>query len=89
VLQTTVAKPTIKPLSACCLDWVIVGQVLVVNPAHAVRRPSTSCAARNTPVLTEEQARRLLESLDTLNCRRPARSRLSPHVPGLCPATKT
>jgi site-specific recombinase XerC len=46
-------------------DWLIIGQVLAVNPAHAVRGPKHVVRRGKTPVLTEEQARRLLESIDT------------------------
>ena len=45
-------------------DWLVVGQVLAVKPAHAVRGPKHVVRRGKTPVLTEEQARRLLESLD-------------------------
>jgi site-specific recombinase XerC len=44
-------------------DWLIVGQVLAINPAHAVRGPKHVVKRGKTPVLTEEQARRLLESI--------------------------
>jgi site-specific recombinase XerC len=46
-------------------DWLVVGQVLAINPAHAVRGPKHVVARGKTPVLTEEEARRLLESIDT------------------------
>ena len=39
-------------------DWLVVGQVLAVNPAHAVRGPKHVVRRGKTPVLTEEQARR-------------------------------
>jgi integrase len=45
-------------------DWLVVGQVLAVNPAHAVRGPKHVVRRGKTPVLTEDQARRLLESID-------------------------
>src|SRR6267143_6403191 len=44
-------------------DWLIIGQVLAINPAHAVRGPKHVVKRGKTPVLTEEQARRLLESI--------------------------
>jgi len=47
------------------LDWLVVGQVLAVNPAHAVRGPKYVVRRGKTPVLSEEQARRLIESIDT------------------------
>jgi hypothetical protein len=46
-------------------DWLVVGQVLAVNPAHAVRGPKHVIKRGKTPVLTEDQARRLLASIDT------------------------
>src|SRR5271155_690951 len=46
-------------------DWLVVGQVLAVNHAHAVRGPKHVVRRGKTPVLTEEEARRLLESIDT------------------------
>jgi len=47
-------------------DWLVVGQVLAVNPAHAVRGPKHVVRRGKTPVLTEDQARRLIASIDTL-----------------------
>src|ERR1700739_1759417 len=46
-------------------DCLIIGQVLAVNPAHAVRGPKHVVKRGKTPVLTEEQARLLIQSLDT------------------------
>jgi site-specific recombinase XerC len=45
-------------------DWLVVGQVLATNPAHAVRGPKHVVKRGKTPVLTAEQARRLLDSID-------------------------
>ena len=67
-LQATAAKPTVKQHLAAIrmlFDWLIIGQVLAVNPAHAVRGPKHVVRRGKTPVLTEDQARRLLESIDT------------------------
>ena len=69
VLQTTAAKPTVKLHLAAIrmlFDWLVVGQVLAVNPAHAVRGPKHVVRRGKTPVLTEEQARRLLESIEVV-----------------------
>ena len=77
-LQATAAKPTVKQHLAAIrmlFDWLVVGQVLAVNPAHAVRGPKHVVRRGKTPVLTEDQARRLLDSIDTSTARRPARSR--------------
>jgi site-specific recombinase XerD len=63
VLQTTAAKATVKLHLAAIrmlFDWLVVGQVLAVNPAHAVRGPKHVVRRGKTPVLTEDQARRLL-----------------------------
>ena len=67
-LLGTVAKPTVKLHPAAIrmlFDWLVVGQVLAVNPAHAVRGPKHVVRRGKTPVLAEEDARRLLESIDT------------------------
>ena len=48
VLQTTAAKPTVKLHLAAIrmlFDWLIIGQVLAINPAHAVRGPKMSSNA--------------------------------------------
>jgi site-specific recombinase XerC len=44
-------------------DWLVVGQVLAINPAHAVRGPKHVVKRGKTPVLSEEQARQLLTSI--------------------------
>src|SRR5271169_2335095 len=65
-LQATNAKPTVKLHLAAVrmlFDWLVVGQILAVKPAHAVRGPKHVVKRGKTPVLTEEQARRLLESV--------------------------
>jgi integrase/recombinase XerD len=67
-LLTTAAKPTVKQHLAAIrhlFDWLVVGQVLAANPAHAVRGPKHVIKRGKTPVLTEDQARRLLASIDT------------------------
>jgi integrase/recombinase XerD len=66
-LQTTAAKPTVKQHLAAIrmlFDWLIIGQVLAVNPAHAVRGPKHVVRRGKTPVLTEDQARHLLDSIE-------------------------
>jgi site-specific recombinase XerD len=67
VLGATAAKPTIKQHLAAIrmlFDWLVVGQVLALNPAHAVRGPKHVVRRGKTPVLTADQARRLLESIE-------------------------
>ena len=61
-------KPTVKQHLAAirmCFDWLVTGQIVAVNPAHAVRGPKHVVKRGKTPVLTAEQARLLLESIPT------------------------
>ena len=46
-------------------DWLVTGQVVPVNPAHAVRGPKHIVRRGKTPVLSPEEARQLLDSIDT------------------------
>ena len=62
------AKPTVKQHLAAirmCFDWLVVGQVLPMNPASSVRGPTHVVKRGKTPVLTGKEARRLLDSIDT------------------------
>lgn len=45
------------------LDWMVAGQVLPTNPAHAVRGPRYSVRTGKTPVLAGEQMEALLASI--------------------------
>src|SRR5690349_8563852 len=66
-LQNTAAKPTVKQHLAAIrhlFDWLVVGHVLIANPAHSVRGPKYVVRRGKTPVLSEDQARRLIESID-------------------------
>jgi integrase/recombinase XerD len=45
--------------------WLVVGQFMDVNPAHAVRGPKHVVINGRTPVLNREEARALLSSIDT------------------------
>jgi site-specific recombinase XerD len=66
-LQTTAAKPTVKQHLAAIrmlFNWLITGGFgLVINPAQAVRGPKHVVRRGKTPVLTEDQARRLLAGI--------------------------
>jgi integrase/recombinase XerD len=67
-LQTTHSKPTVKQHLAALrtlFDWLVVGHALNVNPAHAVRRAKHVVKKGKTPVLTADEARILLDSIDT------------------------
>ena len=60
--------PTVKQHLAAIrmlCDWLVVGQVLPVNPAAAVRVPKHVVTKGATPVLTPAEARKLLEHIDT------------------------
>ena len=46
-------------------DWMVTGHIIAVNPAHAVRGPRYNVRRGKTPVLDAEQARQLLDSIDT------------------------
>jgi integrase len=46
-------------------DWLVVGHVLDVNPAHAVRGPKHVVKKGRTPVLDRDEARALLAVIDT------------------------
>ena len=65
--------PTIKQhLAAIRMlgDWLVVSQVLPVNPAAAVRGPKHVVTKGAMPVLSPAEARRLLEAIDTVEKRR-------------------
>ncbi|WP_156680890.1 tyrosine-type recombinase/integrase [Sphingomonas profundi] len=62
-----VSAPTVKQNLAAIrhlFDWLVVGQVVPVNPAGSVRGPSHSVRRGKTPVLAPEEARTLLDSID-------------------------
>ncbi len=62
------SKPTVKQRLAALrmlFDWMVVGQVLPTNPAHAVRGPKHTQRRGKTPVLQADEARTLLDSIDT------------------------
>ncbi len=47
-------------------NWLIMGQVIGVNPAQSVRGPKHVVTKGKTPVLTSEEARRLMDSIRVL-----------------------
>ena len=62
------SAPTVKQhLAAIRMlgDWLVVSQVLPVNPAAAVRGPKHVVTTGATPVLSPAEARRLIEAIDT------------------------
>ena len=48
-----------------CFDWLVSGGVLQTNPATSVQRPRHVVRVGKTPVLSDEDARTLLESIPT------------------------
>lgn len=61
------AKPTVKQHLAAIrmlYDWLIVGQVVSSNPAHAVRGPKHVVTEGLTPILDADQMKELLDSID-------------------------
>jgi integrase/recombinase XerD len=67
-LQERMAKPTVKQHLAAIrmlFDWLVTGGILASNPATSVRGPKHVIKRGKTPVLTTDQARLLIESIDT------------------------
>ena len=66
-LQDRLAAPSVKLHLAAIrmlFDWLVVGHILAVNPASPVRGPKHKVKKGKTPVLTAEEARALLDSID-------------------------
>ena len=61
------SAPTVKQQLAALrhlFDWLVVGQVVPLNPAASVRGPAHSVRKGKTPVLDPTEARALLDSID-------------------------
>jgi integrase/recombinase XerD len=61
------SKPTVKQRLAALrmlFDWLVVGQVMPVNPAHAVRGPKHTQRRGKTPVLQADEAHALIDAID-------------------------
>jgi site-specific recombinase XerD len=76
-LEREFTPPTVKQhLAALCMlfDWLVIGQVIEVNPAHAVCGPKYVVRKGKTSVLTAQEARELLDSIplvrNTGRCRK-------------------
>jgi site-specific recombinase XerD len=66
--QSRAAPQSVKQKLAAIrmlFDWLVIGQVVPTNPASAVRGPSYTTKKGKTPVLSREDTRRLLDSIDT------------------------
>lgn len=67
-LGAAVSKPTVKQHLAAIrmlFDWLVTGQVIPINPAHSVRGPRHSVKKGKTSVLSADEMRTLLDSIDT------------------------
>lgn len=67
-LQRQMTAPSIKLQLAALrvlFDWLVVGQVLPVNPASSVRGPRHSVKKGKTPVLAADETRTLIDAIDT------------------------
>jgi site-specific recombinase XerD len=65
-LQGKLTPSTVKQHLAALrmlFDWLVLGHVIDVNPAHAVRGPKYVVRKGKTSVLTAEEARELLDSI--------------------------
>lgn len=69
------SKPSVKQHLAAIrmlFDWLVTGQVISINPAHAVRGPKHSVKKGKTSVLSTDEMRTLLDSIDAsslIGCR--------------------
>lgn len=62
------SKPTVKQHLAAIkmlFDWLVVGQIIPVNPASSVRGPRHSVKKGKTAVLSAEEMRTLLDAIKT------------------------
>ena len=62
------SRPSVKQALAALrmlFDWLVVGQVVPVNPAASVRGPKHIVKVGKTPVLDKEEMRDLFKAIDT------------------------
>lgn len=67
-LQKKIAAPSVKLQLAAIrmfFDWLVVGQIVPVNPASSVKGPKHVVKKGKTPVLTAEEARVMIDAIDT------------------------
>src|SRR3954454_11091151 len=65
-LKARLAVPSVKQHLAAIrmlFDWLVTGQVVPVNPAASVKAPKHVVKKGKTPVLSAEDARKLLDSI--------------------------
>jgi site-specific recombinase XerD len=66
-LQKARSAPTAKLRLAALrhlFDWLVIGQIMPVNPAAAVRGPRHIVRRGKTPVLDPQEARQLIDAID-------------------------
>jgi site-specific recombinase XerD len=71
-LQTEASAPSVKQQLAAVrmlFDWLVVGQIVPMNPAAAVRGPKRVVKTGSTPVLEGAEWRKLLDSIPTVTLR--------------------
>jgi site-specific recombinase XerD len=69
-LGQVLSKPSVKQHLAAIrmlFDWLVTGQVVPLNPAHAVRGPRHSVKKGKTPVLSAEEMGLLLKSIKVVD----------------------
>jgi integrase/recombinase XerD len=62
------SRPTVKQHLAAIrmlFDWLVLGHIVHSNPASPVRGPKHVVRKGKTPVLTADEARQLLDAIDT------------------------
>jgi site-specific recombinase XerD len=65
-LQSEFTPPTVKQHLAALrilFDWLVIGHVIDVNPAHSVRGPKYVLKKGKTPVQAADEARELVDSI--------------------------
>ncbi|HVB82922.1 MAG TPA: tyrosine-type recombinase/integrase [Candidatus Binataceae bacterium] len=65
--EDELAAPTVRQRLAALrhlFDWLVIGQVVPVNPAASVRGPAHIVKSGKTPVLDPAESRALLDSID-------------------------
>lgn len=63
-----IARPSVKQHLAAIrmlFDFLVIGQIVPMNPAASVRGPKHVVKKGKTPVLNAEEARKLLDSIET------------------------
>jgi len=67
-LQNSLSAPSVKQHLAAIrmlFDWFVVGQIVRSNPVTSVKGPRYSARRGKTPILSAEETRHLLDSIDT------------------------